>query len=148
MDGGWSSAGPQFHAGRVDVSSADVKLDPWQRSRRRPRGGPSRSQVEMPLVARAKQVPAIRPRNDRAREMRALLTVGDQLRRSEPHEHAGVMLARIVEHQCFADGQEIERREAADLAQATALAEPVLRRNPELADGHREARQNQELDEV
>jgi hypothetical protein len=45
------------------------------------------------------QYPVLGLWNDRARQVRAFLAVGHELVLGQPHQHAGIDLARIVEHQ-------------------------------------------------
>jgi hypothetical protein len=74
----------------------------------------------------------LRSRNHRARQVRAFLTVGDQIALAQSHEHTRIVFGRVRERDRPAHGQLVERGDAANLGLAASPSEPVLAGNPEL----------------
>src|SRR4051794_804458 len=105
---------PRVDADGEDVVAADVELDAWQRTRRRPGDIAPRAQIEVALVARAAQQAALELGNDRARKMRARLAVGVELPVLIVNEEARVVfVARILERRRRAARQRRQRRDLA-----------------------------------
>src|SRR5687767_6625698 len=99
-------------------------------------------------MARTKQAIVLGLRDDRARQVGALLAVRDEHVLPLPNQNAAIGRLRIQERDGAADRNVREARNARDLGHAAAAAEPVLRRNPELSGRECEACQDHELHEV
>src|SRR5512145_2710389 len=94
---------PQLDARCIHLVAAHLEHDARERAVRRTGHRTSGSQIERPLMARAEQAIVPGFRNDSAREMRALLTVCDELARRRMNEDAAIGLARVGEGHGAAD---------------------------------------------
>src|SRR6478609_7738422 len=86
------SGGSDLDARRVDVLPANLECDTGQRPARRAGGRRPGAEIEESVMARAVEDALVRLRDDRARQVRALLAVGHQVALRQAHEHAVVQL--------------------------------------------------------
>src|SRR6476659_6851005 len=99
---------PLFHGNGVYGPSAHVEHDSRQRPAWWARGWGTGSQIEPSLVARTVKTVFGWPRNDRTRQVRALLAERHELARCHAYQHARLVFVRIGEYDCSADGQIVD----------------------------------------
>src|SRR5262245_52222797 len=149
MDAGRpSSDRPFLDSCRVDLVPPQLEMHEWQRAARWTGYRTARSQVEVALVAGAVDHALLHQRSHGAGEMRASLTVRDELAFLRAHHDTVVLLAGIAEGQHAASGHLVQRGHSPNLGRAAAPAPPVLYANPELANRQRQAREHHELHEL
>src|SRR6187455_3851185 len=101
---GASSRASGGDTGREDLTVSDGERHLRQWPRRRTSKLSSGAQIEESFVAGAMEHALFRLGNHRARQVRALLSEGHELRVGEPDEDARVVDAWVIENQRPADG--------------------------------------------
>src|SRR5262249_30992562 len=116
---------------------------PW-RTGERLAGG----QVEHALMAGTPETALVRPRDHRAGQVRALLSIRDEMISGDAPENDGGSGPRVLEHLRASHRQFVER---CDLFFGQVLRRSAAKRkesDPDLSDDEGEARQAQQLGEV
>src|SRR5262245_22020645 len=109
-------------ADRVDVADSPLQHDPGQRAPRRTRDQHAGPEIETSFMARTEETAFLRPRNDRAGKMRALLVERHEVIDREPHQQTGLVLVGKSERDTAADRDVVDRGDPPQRRLATVAA--------------------------